>query len=119
MFCEHKDTYGKCKIDIDKDGTWTISSWHVKEEYQNAGHGKRLLAETVMELLSQGYEPTKIRYIWDGQNKYVYKWLKQFKAKSMVNLNVVKYSPDDDWESHIYDLDMELFLRYCEEVNVA
>lgn len=33
----------------------------------------------------------------------------------MVDVNVAKKAPDDDWESHMYVLNREMFLEYCGE----
>ena len=104
--------FGDCKISVDGN-VWTISSWHVSEEFRNSGLGTRMLKSLVLEIIEKAGEPDEVRYIWNGQNAYVKKWLDRFDARCMVDVNVAKKCPDDDWESHMYVLNKELFLEYC------
>ena len=72
-----------------------------------------MLKSLVLEIIETCGEPYEVRYIWNGQNAYVKKWLDRFEAKCMVDVNVAKKAPDDDWESHMYVLNRGLFLEYC------
>lgn len=106
----------KCKMSSSKDKSlWTISSWYTKRGFMHQGFGKKTLKKTLDEMNKTLGLPTKIEYIWNGANEYVYDWLsKNFGALSKCPLAVQKYSNDDDWESHIYSLNTEKFLNYFE-----
>ncbi len=106
--------FGDCKINVERN-LWTISSWHVSEEYRNTGLGTRMLKSLVKEIMEKSGTPDEIRYIWNGQNAYVKKWLDRFQAKCMDDVNVAKKAPDDDWEPHMYVLNREMFMEYCDE----
>ena len=101
---------GSCKVDYDKDEV-VISSWFVNKEYQNQGIGKCLLKEAFMHI-PKGFK--QIKYIWNGQNEYVGKWLEKFNAKNLCPINMLKYACVDTWDNHMYLLDKDLFLNYLE-----
>ena len=42
-----------------------------------------------------------IKYIWNGTNDYVGKWLEKFDAVNNCPINLMKYSGEDFPESHI------------------
>lgn len=42
--------FGDCKINVERN-LWTISSWHVSEEYRNTGLGTRMLKSLVKEII--------------------------------------------------------------------
>ena len=113
MVYEIENYYGECKISV-TGKIWTISSWHVKETHRHKGIGKSLLSDSVNSLLRAYGNPDEVRYIWNGQNKYVYSWLERFNAKCLAGINIQKNNTDD-WESHVYVLDKEKFLLYCKK----
>ena len=113
MIYKVSDKFGHCKISVDDD-IWTISVWWVDEKYRNRGYGKKMLTSLIKQILRENACPNQIRYIWNGQNEYVHDWLNKFNAKCVANINIVKNAPDDDWESRIYILDTEMFLKYCD-----
>ena len=58
--------------------------------------------------------PAHIEYIWNGQNQYVYDWLKKnFDAVCKCPIAAQKTQPGDDWDSHIYELDCNKVLRFA------
>ena len=106
---------GSCKVEYDYDSI-CISSWFVDKEYQHMGIGKNLIKKALESIPIQF---TNVKYIWNGQNKYVLEWLeKHFKAKNICPINILKYSDNDSWDSHIYVLDKDLFIKYFKEVQV-
>lgn len=104
----------KCRMYTDDSKKiWTISSWYTKKEFNHQGFGKKTLDKTVWEMYKQFDVPEKIDYIWNGANDYVYNWIsKNFDAKSSCPIAVQKYATDDDWTSHIYNLNKEKFLKF-------
>ena len=96
------------------DNTWIISSWFTKEEYQNKGLGSQVFCKTIRKMYSLFGKPDAIQYIWNGQNNYVYEWLeKHFDAKCNCPLAVQKTQAEDDWDSHVYNLDKTKVLQFC------
>ena len=103
----------ECKISVTNQNVWTISSWYTTEGYKHKGYGKITLQACVDYLKTILDLPIRIEYIWNGANEYVFDWLNtNFGAISRCPIAVQKYASDDDWESHIYVLNREKFLRY-------
>lgn len=104
----------KCKINIDlKTNIWTISSWFVNKEYQNQGLGKLALSKLLNYLFIKYNTPDKIEYIWNGANAYVLEWLENhFNAICKCPIVIQKTMAEDDWLSHIYELDIEKVFEY-------
>lgn len=104
----------ECKMNSSRDkNLWTISSWYTNRNFMHQGYGKKTLQRTLEEMHSRLGLPTNVEYIWNGANEYVYDWLSNnFGALSKCPLAVQKYANDDDWESHIYKLNTEKFLKY-------
>lgn len=104
----------KCKVCVGETGKqWTISSWFVKEEYQRIGIGKNALQYVLNYLYRQFGLPKQICYIWNGANQFVYNWMeKHFEPKCCCPLAVQKTQSEDDWLSHIYELDVKKVLQY-------
>ena len=60
-------------------------------------------------------KPDKIEYIWNGANQYVYDWMTHhFDPISKCPIAVQKYASEDDWDSHVYILNVEKVLKYFE-----
>lgn len=118
MRCEACTSYGapvgKCRICFDESGkVWTISSWFVEPEYQNQGIGHRILQKTLARMYQTYGLPDKIEYIWNGANEYVLNWMERhFDAACTCPLVIQKTQTDDDWSSHIYELNTEKVLCY-------
>lgn len=112
---EHK-TVCECRISVEPvTGAWTISSWFTREGYKHRGYGKTVLKECVDSIAARHPAPQSIRYIWNGQNEYVLKWLvDRFNAECTCPVAVQKYTANDDWESHMYKLDAAKFMNYIE-----
>lgn len=105
-----------CKVNSNIS-MWTIVSWFTNEEFQGNGIGKKTLAQTLYCLYKNTGAPKEIKYIWNGMNSYVLEWMERhFDAKSLCPIAVQKKQADDDWESHIYDLDVAKTLAYFEIV---
>ena len=104
----------ECQIDIDKDSNvWTISSWYTMEGYKHKGYGTQTLQVCLCEINKKLGLPSKVEYIWNGANEYVFEWLNgHFGAVSKCPIAVQKYSFEDDWESHIYVLNKYKFIEY-------
>ncbi len=108
------DKLCECKIDVDPvTKTWTISSWFTTERHKHHGFGKLTLQECLNAISAVYGTPDIVEYIWNGANQYVFDWLDEnFGALSKCPIAVQKYASDDDWESHIYILNREKFLKY-------
>lgn len=113
--CELMDTkslISSCRINI-TGATWTISSWYTTKDKKNNGYGKHVLRAAMQHAYCKTGCPDKIEYIWNGANQYVYDWMeKHFEPISRCPLAVQKYASSDDWESHIYILNVEKVLKY-------
>ena len=108
------DTVCKCKVNVDKN-KWTVAEWFTSSKYKSLGFGKKTLRTCLETLLSQGGYPDKVEYVWNGENEYVLTWMeKNFDAKCTCPRAVQKYASDDDWTSHVYELDVEMFFNYFE-----
>lgn len=110
-----KDTcVSSCRINI-TGKTWTISSWYTAKDRKHNGYGKHVLQTAMQNAYAETGHPDKVEYIWNGANQYVYDWMsKHFEPVSKCPLAVQKYTSGDDWESHIYILNVEKVLNYFE-----
>ena len=112
ILVENGREVSKCIIEVNKD-TWQISSWYTKEDCLGQGFGKKCMRELINHIYSKLGEPSHIEYIWNGQNEYVHEWMQRnFYPISKCPIAVQKYQADDDWESHIYMLNVNAFLTY-------
>lgn len=115
IICELMDEntcISSCRINI-TGKTWTISSWYTAKNRKHNGYGKHVLQTAVQNAYSKTGRPDKVEYIWNGANQYVYDWMsKHFEPVSRCPLAVQKYASCDDWESHIYILNVEKVLNY-------
>jgi len=105
---------GYSRLSVDRiSNVWTISEWFVNSNYQNKGYGRTILFTALNELYAQYGLPFEIQYVWNGQNMYVYEWLKKyFRPVSECPIAVQKVASDDDWDSHIYKIDRDKVLSY-------
>lgn len=104
----------ECKVSVDKS-LWTISSWFTKPGYKGKGIGKNTMKTTLNHILKTYGVPEKIEYIWNGANSYVLEWLeKNFDAVCTCPIAVQKLLTEDDWSSHIYELNAKKVLSYFE-----
>lgn len=102
-----------CKVILHmEDGKLSISSWFTCEKYMNNGAGKATLKEAILYVIDLYGRPSKIEYAWNGENEYVGEWLQKFDAECNCPIAVQKTQADDDWDSHVYDLNVEKFLVY-------
>lgn len=103
-----------CKCQINLCGkTWTISSWYTDNKYLNKGIGSKTLKYLLRYLYEKFGVPDCVEYIWNGTNDYVYEWMKShFGAISKCPIAVQKTQCEDDWDSHIYYLNVEKVLDY-------
>lgn len=102
----------KCQINVCKE-TWTISSWYTNKEYLNKGFGTKTLKYLLRYLYKMFGKPDCVEYIWNGANYYVYQWMEShFGAISKCPLAVQKVQCDDDWDSHIYYLNVDKVINY-------
>ena len=103
----------ECKISVDLDRKWTVTSWFTVEDHKHNGYGTRTLSECIKQIRLNNLAPVIIEYIWNGQNQYVLDWLTEhFDAECICPIAVQKTAASDDWESHIYRLDKDKFLNY-------
>lgn len=107
------DVIGHCSISANSNRIWMISEWFVDHDYQRQGIGKDLFLYA-MKYLNLHYPiPDKIEYVWNGANQYVYDWLqKNFAPVSQCPIAIQKSNTDDDWLSHIYELDVDSVFDY-------
>ena len=104
-----------CKISVNPSNTWSISGWYTSDKYKNMGYGKLTMKKVLENIYKDFGKPKKIEYIWDGTNDYVYNWmLKNFDPVSKLPIAVQKYSTADEWDAHIYSLDINKVLKYFE-----
>ena len=114
-FLENK-TVSYCKVNNNNTiHIWTIVLWFTNEGLRGQGVGKKTLAHAISNLYEKTGKPNEIKYIWNGTNSYVLEWLERnFDAECSCPIAIQKKQADDDWESHIYDLDVEKTLAYFE-----
>ena len=94
-------------------GKWTITAWYTKEGYKHKGYGNWLMREAIKSMYQWYGKPKAIEYVWNGANQYVYDWLeKHFDPVCKCPLAVLKTHEDDEWDAHVYMLDVEKFLHY-------
>ncbi len=105
----------RCIITCDNDDVWRITTWNTLKDFKRKGYGKETLLATAQEMYKQFGSPAAVEYVWNGTNQYVYDWLQyNFGAISKCPIAVQKYANDDDWDSHVYTLNLNKFLNYCE-----
>lgn len=103
-----------CRVNF-ADDTWTISSWYTSKNYKHQGIGKKTLQTVLAKVYSMTSKPDKIEYIWNGANQYVYDWMiHHFDPINKCPIAVQKYESEDDWDSHVYILNVEKVLQYFE-----
>lgn len=103
----------RCGIYIGEKDEWVICAWYVDENFRNGGVGTRLLKSTLAAMIHDLGEPKAIDYIWNGANKYVYDWMeKNFSPICKCSLAVQKNESADNWDSHIYHLDVKKVMNY-------
>lgn len=108
----NSDIVCKCRVNYN-NGKWSISSWFTDKEYQHKGLGKKALEVALQTIYKVTGKPDSIEYIWNGTNSYVGDWItKHFDAKCKCPLVVLKETFNDDWESHIYELNVDKVLKY-------
>ena len=101
-----------CKISVRKD-VWSISAWYTSDKYKNSGYGFKTMQYLLNVIYLEQGKPRKIEYIWDGTNDYVFKWMqKHFSPVSKLPIAVQKYLNSDDWDAHIYSLNVDAVLDY-------
>ena len=74
----------------------------------------RVILNKILQYLYRAYgKPSNIEYIWNGTNEYVFDWLvTHFNAVCKCPIAVQKTQADDDWSSHIYELNVNKVLKY-------
>lgn len=106
------DEVSRCSMSVDGN-TWSVSAWYTESEFAGKGFGKKCLESLVQYASSKHGEPEAVEYIWNGQNLYVHDWMERhFSPVSKCPIAVQKYQFEDDWDSHIYKLDVASFLSY-------
>jgi len=107
------DKVCRCKINTILGNTWSISAWYTELKYQHNGVGILTMGKLMKHLFAEFAAPSRIEYIWDGTNSYVYDWLvENFDAVCKCPIAVQKTAGDDDWDSHIYYLNVSKVLTY-------
>lgn len=104
----------ECKVYFNKqESTLVISSWFTKKEFTNQGLGKATMKHIIGYCINEYGMPTSVKYIWNGTNHYVLEWLQNhFDAVCCCPIAVQKNNADDDWSSHIYELNRDKVLEY-------
>lgn len=111
---ENHKPIGHISVSVNpRENSWMISEWFVDHNYQRQGLGKDLFLYA-MKYFNLHYPiPDKIEYVWNGANQYVYDWLqKNFAPVSQCPIAIQKSNTDDDWLSHIYELDVNSVFEY-------
>ena len=107
-----------CRLIINRDIDeyynikWTITSWYTKEGYGHKGYGTKLMQHAIHQMFKSDGKPHTIEYVWNGANQYVYNWLEKFDPVCKCPLVVLKTQNDDEWDAHIYVLNVKKFLDY-------
>jgi len=94
------------------NGKWTITAWYTKEGYGHKGYGTQLMKRAINQMYEWYGKPRVIEYVWNGANQYVYDWLEKFDPVCKCPLAVLKMQNDDEWDAHIYLLNVDKFLEY-------
>lgn len=101
-----------CSVSM-HDDTWRITSWYTEPQYAHQGYGTMTLSYCIKQMLAERSIPKQIEYVWNGQNQYVMDWLKEhFDPVCKLPLAVQKYSDADDWDAHIYRLNIDKVLGF-------
>lgn len=108
-----------CEIDVDETTrSWNIIYWFTYKGLGNRGFGKMVLGEALRRCMEKYGSPASIRYTWNGANAYVLEWIERhFDAVCTCPIAVQKTQAEDDWDSHIYELDKEKVLKYFEIIR--
>lgn len=105
-----------CKCEVYTDNArkaWTISSWFTQKGYEKRGIGYNTLRTSLYYFFRLYGCPEKIEYIWNGENEYVLDWMtRHFNAACKCPIAIQKTQMDDDWLSHIYELDVIKVMEY-------
>ena len=103
-----------CRISVNvQEHSWNITQWNTREGFKRTGRGKATMRETLAYCMKLYGMPESVCYIWNGANAYVLEWIeKHFNAACTCPLAVQKNQADDDWNSHIYNLDRAMVLQY-------
>lgn len=108
----NNDEVCHCTISVE-DNKWTITAWYTVHGYGNQGFGTKTMKYAIQQLYKKYGMPSCIEYVWNGANQYVYDWLeKHFDPISKCPLSVLKTQNDDEWDAHIYRLNIDKFLNY-------
>ncbi len=109
-----------CEISINKvTNTWNINAWYTKEGFKNKGYGKATMHKLLAHCIEKYGEPNIIQYTWNGTNAYVMNWLERcFDAICTCPIAIQKTQSEDDWDSHIYELNKEKVLVYFKLKNM-
>lgn len=109
---ENDTPISKCKISFTSE-IWQITEWYTNKEYQHKGYGTDTLKFALKRLFADKGEPREIHYVWNGENAFVFEWLKKhFSPTCLLAMEVRKYLNGDDWRAHIYVLDKGSVMRY-------
>lgn len=117
LYEDGRDTkIATAKISYDvRDNSIEISKWQTAEKFRHSGYGKHCLRILLNEWVLTSGTPSIVKYIWNGTNKYVLDWMtKHFDAKCKCDITVQKTQAADDWDSHIYTLNVHKFFDYLE-----
>ena len=108
---------GIAHIKINKSGSvWEVSEWFTSPSMQNRGIGSEIFKQGFNHVeRCTGEQPSKITYVWNGENEYVRRWLDKFGAKCTCPVSVLKNMDADVWEAHIYELDVQKVLEFSKD----
>lgn len=108
---------GIARIKINKKGdSWEISEWFTTPSMQNKGIGSKVFKQGINHVLCCTLEiPSKITYVWNGENEYVGKWLSKFDAKCTCPAAVLKNLDADTWDAHVYELNTRKVLDFAKD----
>ena len=114
MMINETEVVCTCEISVNKsEKLWNITSWFTKNEFKNRGFGKDTMKKSMGYCMETYGSPEYIQYTWNGSNSYVLDWIEShFDAICTCPIAVQKTQADDDWSSHIYDLNKDKVLEY-------
>ena len=99
-----------CKI-IVENNIWTVTLWYSNPRYLNQGFGYQTMRHTVNTLCRRYGKPYAIKYMWDGANEYVMRWLQNHFSPKPISFPKTE-NDKNEFTPGIYELDKDKFFDY-------
>lgn len=90
-----------------------IRSWFTQDGYKNHGYGRETMRRLLLHVKYLLSRIDIATYTWNGTNEYVLNFIQnRLGAVCICPIAIQKKCPDDDWSSHIYNLDINKVVEY-------